>query len=440
MKKKVLSFVALACAAVCACSMVACGEDDGSNQDNADRSNQLGKPVEFESGQIENLSAFRWKTDAFAASFAAETYAAYGKADNFTVSPISVYSALALAAECASGDTRTEILSALGVTYEQMRANYPALYRSLNVMREDEGNVISILSLGNSVWMDERLDSKQSCIDALSTYYQSDTFSVDFNNDNAAANQAVRDFVKEQTRGLIDKDFQLSIDTLFALINTLYLKTVWSTSGDDLPYTEKTYNFKNSDGTSASVKLLQGYYRPGRVYEGKDFSSFYTSAEGGYKFKFILPQDGKTLAEVFTAKNIAEANAVIDYLDMDEQKTTEYYTRCFFPEYKCKYDEDIKEVLKEKFGIKLLFDKDYCDYSAMTDTSAYCSRVQHVTDLTVNKTGVEGAAVTVIANEATSAPPQRKKVYADFVLDKAFGFVITDMNNVQLFTGVVNKI
>ena len=78
----------------------------------------------------------------------------------------------------------------------------------------------------------------------------------------------------------------------------------------------------------------------------------------------------------------------------------------------------------------------------MTDTPACCTKVQHVTDLTVDKTGIEGAAVTVIENDASALPPlpQRKKVYADCVLDRAFGFVITDRNNVQLFTGAVNKI
>lgn len=413
--------------------MAACGNDDGSKQ--------LGEPVEFEIGQTENLAAFRSKAEAFAASFAAETYASYEKADNFTVSPISVYSALALAAECASGDTRTEILSALGVTYEQLRANYSALYASLNKTDKNyKDEVVTSCVLGNSVWLDEGLEHKQSCIDALSAYYQSDAYSEDFKNDNAAANQAVREFVKEQTKGLIDKDFQLSEDTLFALINTLYLKTIWSANGKDLPFTEKTYDFKNADGTSSSVNLLQGNYCGGRVYKGKNFTSFYNSAEGGYKIKFILPKDGKTLDEVFTKENIAEANAVIDYLALDKKETTEYYTRCFFPEFKCNYDDDVKNVLKEKFGIKRLFDGDRCDYSAMTDTPAHCAKIQHVTDLKVDKTGIEGAAVTVIENDGGGMLHQRKKVYADFVLDRAFGFVITDRNNVTLFSGVVNKI
>lgn len=431
MKRKFFSFAALGLAAVCAVSMAACGKTDEG------RSHQLGKPVEFKAGESDNLSAFRSKADAFASSFAAETYAAGDKTENFTVSPVSVYSALALAAECAAGETRAEILSAMGVTYEQLKANYPALYGSLNVTNEYDGEVVSTLALGNSVWLDERLEYKQSCVDALSEFYQTYTYSADFHNDNAAANLAVRAFVRKQTRGLIDKDFQLSEDTLFALINTLYLKTVWNTNGTDLPFTDRNYDFKNADDSTTSVNLLQGDYALGRVYESETFTSFYASASGGYKIKFILPKDGETLSDVFTAENIAEANSIVSYGGYDGE--IEYKTRCLFPEYKCRYDNDVKELLKEKFGINLLFDRFNCDYSTMTDTPAVCTKVQHVTDLTVDKTGIEGAAVTVMANEATSVPPH-EIIYEDFVLDRAFGFLITDRNDVALFSGAVNRL
>ncbi|MDE6060358.1 MAG: serpin family protein, partial [Clostridia bacterium] len=63
--------------------------------------------------------------------------------------------------------------------------------------------------------------------------------------------------------------------------------------------------------------------------------------------------------------------------------------------------------------------------------------IQHVTDLTVNKKGIEGAAVTVIKGAMSSRPAEIK---LDFVIDKAFGFIITDRDNVTLFSGVVNKI
>ncbi|MDE6058552.1 MAG: hypothetical protein K2G44_00705 [Clostridia bacterium] len=443
MKGKFKAFAALACAAVCAVSMTACGGAGGTD---AGKSEQLGKPAEVTSlgygdRTKESFVAFKGKVEEFAATFADRAYKAREEKDNFTVSPVSVYSALSLAAECASGETRSEILSALGVSYEQLKENYPMLYRALNVEHKPENEITGMVKLGNSIWLDERLDYKQPCIDALSQHYYAYSYSADFAYKNAEANQAVRAFVKEQTKGLIDQDFQLSKDTAFALINTLYLKTIWNNGGDDLFFTTENYTFGNADGTTKQTKLLLGDFKRGRAYEGETYSTFYTSTFDGYKIKFILPKDGYTVDDVFTAENIAEVNAVTDYRPYDGDTQTEYYTRCLFPEYKCKYDEDVKEILQEKFGINLLFDDIKCDYSAITNTPCVCTKVQHVTDLTVDKKGIEGAAVTIIANDATSpAPDEKKEVREDFILDRAFGFIITTWDNFTLFSGVVNGI
>lgn len=42
-----------------------------------------------------------------------------------------------------------------------------------------------------------------------------------------------------------------------------------------------------------------------------------------------------------------------------------------------------------------------------------------------------------MAYAGTSAPPQ-EEVYRDFVVDRAFGFVLTAPNGTTLFSGVVN--
>lgn len=443
MKKKLTAIAALACAAVCVFPVTACGKEG--EPEKANISGQLGAPaavtpLEYSEYTKESFMAFKGKVEEFAASFAAETYAAHDKKDNFTVSPVSVYSALSLAAECAAGDTRAEILSALGVTYEQLIENYPMLYRSLNVEYKSDKDVTGMLRLGNSIWLDEQLDYKQSCVDALSKFYYAYSYSADFRGDNKAANQAVRAFVKQQTNGLIDQDFNLSYETAFALINTLYLKTIWNNGGDDLSFTDEEYSFGNADGSTTRTKLMRGNYRPGRVYEGETYSVFYTSTFNGYKIKFILPKSGISADDVFTAENIAEANGITEYSAYDEESETEYYTRCLFPEYKCGYNDDIKGVLKHKFGIGLLFNEALCDYSALTPNPAYCSKVRHVTDLTVDKTGIEGAAVTIIMSDYATSVPPHKKVNLDFVLDRSFGFIITDCDNVTLFSGVVNQI
>ncbi|MDE7401240.1 MAG: hypothetical protein K2N17_04220 [Clostridia bacterium] len=428
-----------ACSVVCALSFAACGTPGSTG-----KSTQLGKPqtatpLSYTELENDGFIKFKDKTEQFAAKFAAAVYEGYTSDENFTVSPISVFMALSLAAECANGDTRAELLSALGVSYEELQTNFPVLYRSLQSEIKDDGKIISVLDLSNSIWINDGTPVNQPCIDKLSNVYYAYSYSADFKHDNDSANAAIRSFVKEQTRGLIDQDFKLSADTLFTLINTLYLKTVWATNGSDLSFTKDDYAFTAKDGTVTRKKLLQGYYNNGQVQETEKYSTFYTSAYNGYKIKFILPKDGYTVDDVFTEQTIAEVNAIKNYGGYDIENNTLYETRCIFPEYKCKYNDGIISVLQDKFGVNKLF-TDGCDFSTLTERDCYCEKIQHVTDLTVDKTGIEGAAVTIVNMVPTATDPNEKVIRSDFVLDRAFGFVLTDRYGSTLFSGVVNNI
>ena len=158
------------------------------------------------------------------------------------------------------------------------------------------------------------------------------------------------------------------------------------------------------------------------------------------KLKFILPKGNHTAQELCTAEVLSEVNAIGEYNVIDEEQNIRYNTRCLFPEFTASYDGDVIPVLKDAFRIEALFDPILCDLSAMTDKDAYCSRVQHVTKLNVDKTGVEGAAVTVLVNEATSTPPVYTDVYEDFLVDRAFVFILTDRYDTTLFSGIVNRV
>lgn len=429
MKKKIRTLAVLGCAAVCALSFTAC----------SGKSTLLGKPAKatalsYSERYTAEFTAFKDKTEDFAARFAASVYEDYAENKNFAVSPVSVFMALSLAAECANGDSRAEILSALGVSYEELTANASKLYRSLIY---ESSNKSCILDLTNSIWVNEGTAVKQDCINTLSDTFYSYSYAADFLNDNQNANKAVRKFVKDQTRKVIDYDYKLSEETLFTIINTLYLKTLWNDYGRNMPMTEKAYAFTAKDGTTTTKRLVQGYYYGGKVYEAEEYSAFYTATASNFKLKFILPKDGYTVNDVFTADNIATVNAIKDFGEFNEDDTIRYVTRCFFPEYKCSYDGDLKDVLSEKMGINKLFGDD-CDFSTLTDSPCYCSAVQHVTDLTVDKKGIEGAAAVYIPG--AGAPGPIETIYSDFIIDRAFGFIITDQQGVTLFSGVVQNI
>ena len=434
--------VTLGMAAVCGFAFAGCVQG---------KSTLLAKPATAErlsfSERTEEFAGYLTAAQQFAAKFADGVYqkqTAKGETGNLAVSPVSVFTALSLAAECAAGETRAEILAALGVTYARLQTHSSTLYRALNVEHRSSGYFgedvnTGSLRLTNSIWLDTQATPKQTCIQTLAEKHYCYSYHADFAKDNRAANQALRSFVKEKTNGLIDRDFQLNTETLFALVNTLYLKALWNADGDELPWAEGEYDFQQADGEKTQTRLLQGYYSMGRAYEGDNFTSFYQSANGGYQIHFLVPNEGVSVGEVFTEETLLALDGVDDYRAVDDEAKTRYYTRCLFPEYTAAFDDDVIDVLKETFALNTLFNGSACDFSALTDDLAYCDEVRHVTQLTVDRKGIEGAAVTVMHGAGDSGPDEYKEVYLDFVVNRAFAFVIQDGYGVTLFSGVVNE-
>ena len=433
--KKSFKFIAAACSMAAITLLAACGSGG-----------PLGKPIvtplSYEERKEAAFDDLKESAELFASQFSAAVYSTQTEGKNFVVSPVSVYMALALSAECTAGDTRDELLSALNVTYPVLKGQFSDFYRSiLAEYKGYEGDVSGRVDLSNSIWLDTSMQPKDECIQTLTDEYLCYSYAVDFAGNNKGANQQIRDFVKEQTHELIDQDFHLKEETLFALINTLYLKDMWSDGGKELSFTQKAYDFTQSDGTVQALNLLEGHYGRGRVCETKQFKHFYATTYNGCKVKFIVPKEGYTLDDVFTEETLAAVNSISDYGAEDTAKKIRYFTRCLFPEFSASYDQDVKPLLQSQFGVQKLFSGQECDFSTLTDTSAVCTKVQHVAKLIVDKTGVEGAAVTIGANEATSAGPDRyTNVYEDFIVDGAFGFVLTDRYGTTLFSGVINQL
>ena len=406
------------------------------------RSTLLGAPEQpaafkYTESTSDGFVALKEAAESFADGFTARAIAADDGADNFVVSPISMYSALAMAAECAAGSTREEILGALGADYELLSSEFLNLYRSVLLDGKH-----STATLSNSVWLAEGAPILQEGVNSLAQSYGAYSYSADFAGDNEQANLAVRHFVKEHTNGLIDSDFNLDEDTYFALINALYIKDIWNMYGDELALTEESYAFENGDGSVTDMQLMKGKYIAVRPYEGENFTSCYTRTNAGFEIMFILPDEGYSVSEVMTAENIAAAKSA-DYYGIDEENMIRYNTRCIFPAFDAEGNIEAKDILKD-MGIVELFDSvNGANLSNILggDAEACCRSAKHIAKLEVNRRGIEGAAVTVIDVGPTSAGPgEYTEVDIDFVADRAFGFVLLNSYGTTLFAGAVNAV
>ena len=401
--------------------------------------------VNHSDSQQDGYEEFLDKLDAFAAKLTYEIYSDSDKQSNVCISPVSVYMALALATECADGETRDEILNAVGVTYDEVKnftkflysfCNQEFYYRS-GVTGEKE--VLAFEELVNSIWVDKRATLNEDGINNLANNYNCDLFSVSFKNGEGA--KAINEYIEEKTHGIIDGNVALDPSTLIVLINTFYLKEVWNDMGGDLKFTEEAYDFKNADGSITNTKLLYGYYANGKIYEGEGYTSFYTRTNNDFDIKFIVPTDGHTLDEVFTTENIYTINNLGDYDYVDEENELAHVTRVIFPKYKASFDDDIAEILENDFGINDLFYLGECDFSNVTNEQLACDGVIHKCSIEVTEKGIEGAAVTVMATYGSEHVFNKyEKVYHDYIVDRAFGFVLTDSYGAVLFSGVVNSV
>lgn len=441
MKKLLLSAFAWITATVGVFGLAAC---------NTGKAVALGDAAEatrltYKERQEANLDQISAGAEQFASNFSAMAYAQYGDGSNFAVSPISVYMALSVAAECAEGETRSQILSALNVSYDVLKSDFGNLYRSLIAeYKTNAGSISGRLNLTNSIWLNSGmgdLNVNDECIKSLSDNFYCYSRSADFTNDNFNANLAVNNFIKDKTFKLIDRDYIFDEETTFVLVNTLYLKDLWNSDGANLPFTDRQYDFTDSNGNVKSVKLLSGHYAVGRVHEEEQFTHFFATTLHGFKIKFILPKADYSVDEVFTPENVAKVNAVSDYNSLDTENLIRYNTRCLFPEFNATFDKDVAPLLQENFGIRDMFSGRDGDFTALANLKPhFCTAVYHTANLTVDKKGIEGAAVTVIPGAGAPGPGEYTDVYNDFVLDRPFGFIITDEYNVTLFSGVVNVV
>ena len=363
---------------------------------------------------------------------------------NIALSPLSIELCLGLGISGASDETRVELLKAFDMDYQTFNKFYKTYFNQMSLERYhyDGKKIKSQLLLTNSIWIDDDITLKDSGLDALLNDYYCYSYHADFDKDNKNTNKAIEEFISDKTKGLIKPKLKFSIDTLFVLMNTLYLKDVWNDFGEDLDYDEEGYKFTYKDGKESKKRLLSGYYNDGRTITTDNYSCFYTSTNSGFKLYFVKPNEGKDLKTIFNKDSL---DYVLDKNHMvykDDIKKERYHTYCVFPEYKAESNVDLQNILKEDFNVKTLFDIDKCKFHNLTDKEVYCSDIKHIAKLDVNKKGIEGAAVTYMAMGGNAAPEQDpyEDIYETFVVDKEFGFILTYQDNDVVFSGTVTNI
>ena len=353
-------------------------------------------------------------------TFSAETIAALfaQREENTVYSPVNLYMALAMLAECTDGNTRSEILALLGTDDSRTAAN--AMWRMLY----QSGR--TVCTPANSMWGGEVIPIRQSLAETLAEYYYADSFTVPMGTPEA--DQAMQTWINDHTGNLLEdavKGVRTDPSTVLTLISTLYFKAMWSNDFSE----SNTYadTFTTADGKECTADFMHeesvGNWHLGDRYVS--VSRYFQ--DGGGSMLFILPNEGISPTEL-----LSDTDTVAEILNAQQEQ----YTRIQWSV--PKFDVDSSMELSEQLsamGLKDVFDPARSDFSPATDAEGmFLSQVQHAARVTIDENGCTAAAFTVMMTCGSALPPDS---VLEFDLDRPFAFIILSDTGLPLFVGTV---
>ena len=350
--------------------------------------------------------------------------------ENRVYSPLNVYMALSMLAETAGGSSRQQILDLLQAdSIETLRTRVSTLWKD---HYRDDGQVASILA--NSLWLNEALGEHyaQDALDRLAQDYYASSFSGEMGS--GEYNQALRDWVNEQTHGLLkDVADGLEMDpyTVLGLASTIYFKAGWASKFDKDDTWEDIFHAPSGDLT---VDFMHSS-RTQTCYWAEHFSAVSLSFAGGEcEMWLILPNEG------YSPDDLLATGEAMEFLlaDKYDYAGSKYLTvNLSMPKFDVSSSTDLIRGLQE-LGVTDVFDYTVSDFTPLTDLPEVCvSQAVHAARVIADEEEVEAAGFVYIGIEPGDAPPPPDE--ADFILDRPFLFAITGPSGLPLFTGVVNQ-
>lgn len=363
-----------------------------------------------------------------AGSLSKRIAAEMGDGGNWCVSPFSIRCALALAANGAAGDTKSQILAAAGIT------NLEAFNKSAEgLISLYEGGKSITLEIADSLWINtsrsEGIRFSDAYVSLVGKYFGATSETVE----DTDAVERVNAWTAEKTH---DKIKEIISDPDFAalLANAVYFKGAWADQFSTYDTTKA--DFIEADGTKKQIYFMNrtGDYN---VYIGDDYKAIelpFTNTYNGANFS-LESEDGKSVSMFILIGGYGDVEDAVANTVFKSKKV-----ELSIPKFRIESSLNMTGALK-KWGMTDAFNEKKADFAPMFDSgNMYVSDVLHKTYIDVAETGAEAAAVTAVIMKVTSFIPSEESETVVFKADEPFTYVLRENNSGEiLFVGQYNK-
>ena len=342
--------------------------------------------------------------------------------ENLLLSPLSVLSALGMAANGAGGRTLTQMEAVLGLPVGELNGALAAWRAGLPAGKDCR------VDLASSLWLrdDGKFEAGRDFLQAAADWYGAEVFPAAFDGGTL---RDINGWVEEHTHGMIPEIIQeIPDEAVLYLINALALEAEWETV-----YREDQVRdgrvFTTEDGREQAAAMM--YSSEGHYLKDERAQGFLKYYEGGrWAFAALLPDEGVRLEELIASLTGERLRAILG----GAEETLVYAA---IPKFRCAYSAELSGSL-EAMGMTDAFDMGKADFSGMGRSPTgplFISKVLHKTYLSVDEEGTRaGAATAVEMASGGTMPGTVPEVY----LDRPFLYMLVDTETcLPAFIGAV---
>ena len=336
------------------------------------------------------------------------------------ISPLSVSQALAMTANGADGETKTEMEKLLGDTIDIDTLNQ----YYYDYTERLTGGENPALHLANSLWVnndEKRIKVPQTFLQTTKDYYHAEAFSTPFDDSTVKdVNNWVNFYTHEMIPKLLEK---CNPDWVMMLVNALAFEAEWSEPYERMNIRDNTFHAYDGDMT---VEMMSS--EESRYISDENAVGFIKPYKGGqYSFAAVLPNENMTVSQYVDAMTPESLQKLLSSATNDT-----VYAR--LPKFSHDYTLVMNDIL-QNLGMKKAFAD--ADFSRLTSVgNPNIDMVLHKTFIQVDERGTKAGAVTavMVMECAVEEPPQPKYVF----LDRPFIYMILDRKtNLPVFIGYV---
>lgn len=380
----------------------------------------LAKDYVTESSEVDPKELSKSRSEAYL-DFSAELFErSHKKGENLLISPLSVFTALAMSSKGANGETLKEFEKLFG-----MEETSAGLFLSAYLSNLPQGEKYKLYP-ANSIWWtdDERFTINEAFVKKNAELFKAEIYKAPFDNTTL---RDINNWVDLRTDGMIKKILEtIGKDDIMCLINALSFEAEWDETYSK--HSGKTETFISEKGEKQKCRLM---HSEESVYieddNTKGFVKYYKDKK--YAFVALLPDEDVKFSS-YVKKLSGEK---LENLLSNKEDTTVYAA---IPKFSYDYSVKLNEILKE-MGMTKAFDPYMADFSGIgrsTKGNIYISEVIHKTTITVDEMGTKAGAATALVYKDSAAPMDPKIV----TLNRPFIYLIIDtQNNLPIFIGSV---